>query len=66
MATAVTVLGAAGLAAYVYMKDRNLGPADFDLPESPHIRVEHAPNTWAESLHVFKEVVRFTVQVRCT
>lgn len=63
MATLTVGLGAAGI-VYLLWKQQNSADEMEARYSRTDIAVERAPSTWAESFHTFKEVFRFTIQVR--
>lgn len=62
---ATPLIGAAAVAAiYYYLKGRAGSTQEAALTQGGQVtpevwrNVEHAPNTWSETLHFFKEVCR--------
>lgn len=63
MSTPIVATGAAALGFYVWLRRWQqcgyAGVLDLPLPVETHARTEQPPNTWSETLYLFKEALRW-------
>jgi hypothetical protein len=63
MSTPVVAVGAAAVGFYMYVRRWQQcgfgGVLDLPVPIETHARTEHAPTTWAETVYLFREALRW-------